>query len=245
MNDFAAKPEEVEMKVKDIMTVGPFTLSPDATITDAANMMLTQRLSALPVVDSDMVLLGIVSDGDLLHRPELETAPEVGWLRSFLSPATSARAYTKTRGRRVSEVMTEAVTTVTPDTSLAEAVELMEAHRIEQLPVIHAGILSGMLSRRDILAALINRLSTVADETLSDGLIASRIRATIAQSRWTHPGNIVVKVEGGTVQLGGTVSSDAERMALHVIAENTGGVINIRDDLEVINPAAGFAYGII
>ncbi|MGC9272226.1 CBS domain-containing protein [Acidiphilium sp.] len=245
MDDFAAKPEEVEMKVKDIMTVGPLTVSPDATITDAANMMLTQRLSALPVVDGDLNLLGIVSDGDLLHRPELETAPEIGWWRSCLSPATCARAYTKTRGRRVGEVMTETVTTVTPDTSLAEAVELMEAHRVEQLPVVQAGILSGMLSRRDILAALINRLSLVAGEPLSDELIASRIRATIAQSRWTHPGNIVIKVEGGTVQIGGTVSSDAERMALHVIAENTGGVTNIRDDLEVINPVAGFAYGIV
>jgi CBS domain-containing protein len=233
------------MKVKDIMTVGLFTVRPDATITDAANMMLTHRLSALPVVDGDMVLLGIVSDGDLLHRPELETAPEIGWWRSCLSPAASARAYAKTRGRRVGEVMTKTVTTVSPDASLSEAVELMEAHRVEQLPVVQAGILSGMLSRRDILATLINRLSVVADETLSDDLIASRIRATIAQSRWTHPGNIVVKVEGGTVQIGGTVSSDAERIALHVIAENTGGVTNIQDDLEVINPVEGFAYGIV
>lgn len=233
------------MKVKHIMTVGPFTVGPDATITDAANMMLTQHLSALPVVDGDMALLGIVSDGDLLHRPELETAPEIGWWRSVLSPATSARAYTKTRGRRVAEVMTETVTTVTPDTSLTEAVELMDAHRVEQLPVVQVGILSGMLSRRDILATLVNRLSVVADEPLSDDIIASRIRATIAQSKWTHPGNIVIKVEAGTVQLGGTVSSDAERMALHVIAENTGGVTNIRDGLEVINPTAGFAYGIV
>ncbi|MDX5933012.1 CBS domain-containing protein [Acidiphilium acidophilum] len=233
------------MRVKDIMTVGPLTVSPDATIADAANMMLAHSLSALAVVDRDMVLLGIVSDGDLLHRPELETAPEIGWWRSVLSPAASARAFTKTRGPRVGEVMTEIVTTVAPDTSLTEAVDLMEVLGIEQLPVVHDGILSGMLSRRDVLSALVNRIGTVRDMTLPDDLIASQIRASIDQSKWTHPGNIVIKVEAGVVHLGGTVSSDAERKALHVIAENTTGVVSVGDNLELINPVAGFAYGIV
>jgi len=232
------------MNIKDIMTIGPTTVGPDMTIAEAGRIMLDQRQSALPVIEHDGILLGIVTDGDLLRRPELETAPEIGWWRGFLTPETSARAFTKTRGRHVGEVMTDQLVTVTTDTSLIDAVTLMEERHIKQLPVVQGAILVGMLSRRDILAALINRLVVANDTSVPDDVIATIIRTAIAQSKWASKGTVTVKVEAGIASLSGTVFSDAERRALHVIAENTAGVTAVRDDLALIDPIAGIAYGI-
>jgi CBS domain-containing protein len=147
------------MLINDIMTIGPATIGPDATIAEAGRFMLDRRLSALPVVDGEDRLLGIVTEGDLLRRPELGTAPGIGWWRGFLAPETSARDFVHTRGRHVGEVMTAAVETITTTTSLADAVALMERRRFKQVPVVQGAVLIGLLTRRDIIAALLDTLT--------------------------------------------------------------------------------------
>ncbi|MGC9270410.1 CBS domain-containing protein [Acidiphilium sp.] len=231
------------MNINDIMTIGPVTVGPGTTIVDAARIMLDRNLSALPVVDGDGVLLGIVTDGDLLRRPELETAPEIGWWRGFLAPETSARDFIKTRGRHVREVMTEHVQTVTSDTSLNDAVALMQARHIKQVPVVKGGVLIGMLSRRNMLAALINKLLVVDDAVVPDDTSAAMIRNAIAQSKWAPRGAVSVVVNEGVATLAGSVFSDAERRALLVIAENTKGVKSVVDQMLLVDSVSGLAYG--
>ncbi|MEE3500323.1 CBS domain-containing protein [Acidiphilium acidophilum] len=232
------------MDIKEIMTVAPTTVGPETTIAHAGRVMLDRHLSALPVIDRDGRLLGIVTDGDLLRRPELDTAPEIGWWRGFLTPETSARAFVRTRGRHVGEIMTESVVTVAETTRLVDAVAVMEERRIKQLPVVNDGLLVGLLSRRDILAALLDRLIVANDGAMTDEAIATMIRTAIARSNWAPRGTVTVRVVAGVASLGGTVFSEAERNALRVLAENTAGVRSVHDDLALIDPIAGVAYGL-
>ncbi|MDD2877579.1 MAG: CBS domain-containing protein [Acidiphilium sp.] len=231
------------MHINNIMTLSPITVGPNTTIADAGRIMLDQNLSALPVIDGKGALLGIVTDGDLLRRPELDTVPEIGWWRGFLAPETSAREFIKTRGRHVSEVMTAEVRTVTVDTSLNDAVAIMATQRIKQLPVVQGDTLVGLLNRRNILTALISKLLVVDDVVVSDEACATMIRNAIAQSKWAPKGAVSVAVKQGVATLAGSVFSDAERKALLVIAENTNGVKSVADDMLLVDPVSGLGYG--
>lgn len=231
------------MKIRDIMTVSPVTVESGTTLSDAGRIMLDQHLSALPVTDRDGRLVGIVTDGDLLRRPELDTTAEIGWWRGFFAPESSACEFIKTRGRHVGEIMTGKVMTVTVETPLVDAVSLMETHRIKQIPVVRDDMLIGLLTRRNLLAALIARILVVDDEVVSDETIATMIRATIAQKKWTPKDGVAVTVRDGCATLSGSVFSDAERRALIVIAENTNGVKSVVDQMVFVDPASGLAFG--
>lgn len=231
------------MKIREIMTVGPLTVEPETTVADAGRIMLDQSLSALPVIDRAGKLLGILTDGDMLRRPELETAPDIGWWRGFLAPETSARQFARTRGHHVGEIMTTAVQTIGPDALLSEAIDIMESHRIKQLPVVQDGILHGMINRRNILARLITSLLAVEDTPVSDDVVAARIKDAIEKSNWAPKATIEVHVAHGVATLSGPVFSDAERMALIVLAEGIGGVRSVVDELVYVDPTSGVAFG--
>jgi CBS domain-containing protein len=231
------------MNIKEIMTIDPLTVAPETTLSDAARIMLDRHVSALPVVSGNGLLRGIITDGDLLRRPELDTAPDIGWWRGFLAPETSASAFVKTRGRHVGEVMTTPVRSVAPSTALGDAIAMMVKHHIKQVPVVDGDRLVGMLERRNVLAALVDRLLVVDDEARSDDMIAAAIRRSITKSKWAPKGTVEVKVRDGVAQLSGSVFSEVERQALVVIAENTAGVRSVSEDLALIDPVSGYAYG--
>lgn len=231
------------MDVREVMTVAPLTVEPETTVADAGRIMLDQNLSALPVTDRAGRLLGIVTDGDMLRRPELETAPDIGWWRGFLAPETSARRFARTRGHHVGEIMTAPVHAVGEDTPLREAIDLMEAHRVKQVPVVQGEMLRGMVNRRNILARLISQLLAIEDTPVSDDVVAGRIRNAIETSNWAPKATIAVRVVHGVATLSGPVFSDAERMALVVLAEGVGGVRRVVDELVYVDPTSGVAFG--
>ncbi|MGC9270415.1 CBS domain-containing protein [Acidiphilium sp.] len=231
------------MNIRMIMTVDPVTVRPEASLGDAGKLMLEQNLSALPVTDPAGVLLGIITDGDLLRRPELDTAPEVSWWRGFLAPEASASQFIKTRGRHVSEVMTEKLLSIAADSPLVDAVELMASHRIKQLPVVNGTVLIGLLTRRNLLTALVEKLQKVDETNVTDEAVVSMIEAAIAQSHWAPKDAVRVASKAGVVTLSGPVFSDAERQALIVIAENTVGVKSVVDEMIFVDSTSGVAFG--
>ena len=235
--------KEDPMNVREIMTVGPLTVEPETTLADAGRIMLDQNLSALPVIDRGGRLLGIVTDGDMLRRPELETVPEIGWWRGFLAPETSARQFARTRGRHVGEIMTTPVRSVGPDTPLSDAIDIMETYHVKQLPVVQGEVLLGMLNRRNILSRLITALLVIEDTPVSDDVVATRIRAAIEKTNWAPKATIEVRVDHGVATLSGPVFSDAERMALIVLAEGIGGVRRVADEMVYVDPTSGVAFG--
>src|SRR5690242_8922694 len=143
------------MHAADIMTRRVVTIGPDNTVAEAAALMLRRRISGLPVVDSAGVVVGIVTEGDLLHRVEAGTDPRrPKWLSLLMSPGKLAAEYAHVHGRKIGEVMRRDVITTSASASLSEVVGTMEKHAVKRLPVVREGRLIGMISRADLLKVI-------------------------------------------------------------------------------------------
>lgn len=230
------------MIVDELMTRKVMAVHPEATLAEAAKIMLAQKVSGLPVVDMEGRLMGMLTEADLLCRAELHTEGKpVGWLVSFLHPGRMASDYVHAHGRHVEEVMTREPISVTPGTALAEAARLMHDERLKRLPVVEKGRLVGIISRFDLLRALTPRLAESG--ALEPGeTIRAYIEDALQKEKWASRSPVRVVVEGDVVTLDGIVFSESERQALKVLAENAPGVKAVRDQLTLIDPASGMAY---
>ena len=136
------------MKVKDVMATKVATVSPDNSVRRAAGIMLDKHMSGLPVVDDEGLLVGLISEGDLLRRSELG-------LRIIAAPEQSASveerasAYEKRHAWKVADVMSRDVVTVDEEADLSHVAKLMAEHGVKRLPVIRNGKLVGIVSRAD------------------------------------------------------------------------------------------------
>lgn len=142
------------LQAQDVMTTRVAAIGADATVREAARLMVERGVSALPVLDDKDRVAGIVSEGDLVRRPELGTGAATGswWLR--LLAENTARDYVKTHGVAVRDVMTRPVVSVRCSTPLREVVRLLEKHRIKRVPVLEAHRLVGIVSRADLVRRL-------------------------------------------------------------------------------------------
>jgi CBS domain-containing protein len=234
--------QEAGMKVSDIMTYPVITVTPETTVGEAAELMLEHRVSGLPVVNAAGAVVGIVTEGDLLRRAETGTERRrARWLEFLIAPGRLASEYAHANGRKVGEVMTDTVLTVGPDDAVAELIDLLERRRIKRVPVVDQGKLVGIVSRANLVRALLRNLPRDTDAgAASDQEIRDHILAEIAKQPWGPRASVDVRVENGIVELTGAVTDDRERPALRVLAENTPGVKQVRDRLTWIEPLSGF-----
>jgi CBS domain-containing protein len=137
------------MKIRDVMTPNPFTVSPEDTVQDAARIMQSEDTGAVPVV-KDGRLLAVVTDRDIVVRVVAEGAPLT---------------------RRVGDIATKDVVCATPEMSTKEASQLMSEHQIRRLPVVENGRLVGIVSIGDI-AVKEGKDSQIGDtlEHISEGV---------------------------------------------------------------------------
>ncbi|WP_168880174.1 CBS domain-containing protein [Rhizobium sp. P28RR-XV] len=227
------------MLVHAIMTSPVVTIRPETSAADAARTMLDNHISGLPVVDALDRLVGIVTEGDFLRRTELHTERKRSWLLELLtSRGTLADEYVMTHGRTVEEIMTSDVVTVTTTTTLLEVVELMEKHHIKRIPVVSHGKLVGIVSRSDLLAALVQILPARQRDT-RDQEIETAIINELATQDWSRGGSIRVKVIDGVAELSGNIMDERERRAAKVAAENIPGVRAVFDNLIYVDPYIG------
>jgi len=230
------------MIVAELMTKTVISVAPDTNLSDAARIMLDQHLSGLPVIDRAGTLVGVVTEGDLLRRAELDTiGSPVGWLKSFLMPSTVAADFVRTHGRRVSEIMSDDPITVTPETSLQDLAMLMRVKKIKRVPVVKDGAVVGVIARVDLLKALALKLIEVP-EKMTDAEIAAYINKTIAMEKWAPKTGMRIAVHDHVVDLEGVIFSNAERDAVRVIAENAPGVKEVHDHLMYVDPGSGMAF---
>lgn len=221
------------MKAADVMTTRVISTGPDATVAEIARMMLDNRISAIPVVDHDGRLIGVVSEGDLMRRTETGTERHRSWwLRAFGDTATLAADYVKSHALRARDVMTAKVVSVAPDAPLAEVANLLETHRIKRVPVLRDGRPIGIVSRSNLLQALVaaKPAQPPAAELGDDRKIRDRLLADLAHQAWWSDSiftNIVVN--DGVVHVWGLVEADAERSALRIAAERIAGVRRVED----------------
>jgi CBS domain-containing protein len=229
---------EFPMRAHQIMTKPVITVSPDATIVEAANIMLQRHVSGLPVVEDDE-LVGIVSEGDFIRRSEIGTQHKRGrWLRFILGPSQSASDFVHEHGRRVFEVMTKDPLTITEDTALAEIVNMMEKNNVKRLPVVRDGTLVGIVSRANLLQAVASLAREVPDPTADDDHIRERIITAMEKNDWC-PFGLGVIVKDGIVHLSGVITEERSRQAAVVAAENVQGVKKVHDHLCWVDTMSG------
>ncbi|MDR3461701.1 MAG: CBS domain-containing protein [Beijerinckiaceae bacterium] len=226
------------MLVKDAMTSPVISVSSQAPLFEAVNLLVTHRLSGLPVLDETGQLCGLISEGDLLRRIELGTAHRPGhWWSKLFSSYSAVEAYRMTNGRKVSDVMSHSPITIDGDATLADAARVMEKHGIKRTPVVQGGKLVGMLTRADFVKVL-HRLATSGHGggSASDRDIEDKIRAEVDAQPWSAICAVTITVENGRVTLTGMVPSGSHAEAIRVAAENVAGVLAVEQELEIVPP---------
>jgi CBS domain-containing protein len=200
--------------------------------------MLQRKFSGLPVVDPAGTLVGMVTEGDFLRRTETGTVRRrPRWLEFVMGPGPLAADYAHAAGRLVADVMTRDVLTVTEDTPLQEIVSLMERHRVKRLPVVRGREIVGIVTRQNLLHALIRQRAAAEPVVTDDTTIRERLLAELKTQPWAP--QIDVFVQDGKVRLSGTIFDDRQRDAVRVAAENIPGVKSIEDQLAWIEPTSG------
>jgi cytochrome c2/CBS domain-containing protein len=175
------------MRAMDVMTPHVITVDPDTSVQALARLLSERGISGVPVVDRDERLVGTVSEGDLLHRPETGTERRIEhrrsrWLDRIASDEDLAREYTKSHGRKVKDVTTSNVISVTDTMELTDVATLLETKRIKRVPVVRDGKIIGIISRANLVRALAATGSEPAtvvdsdDRTIRDKLLAELMR---------------------------------------------------------------------
>ena len=145
------------MDARDVMTTAVVTASPDTPMREIAELLLMHGISALPVVDSEGAVIGMVSEGDLLRASAEDRAQRRDWWLAMLAKGESPGAETLAemgKSKRIARsIMTAPVVTVSEHTDIAEIGKLLEAHKIKRVPVMRDGRLTGIVSRADLIRA--------------------------------------------------------------------------------------------
>jgi predicted transcriptional regulator len=199
--------------------------------------------SGLPVVGQKGELLGIVTEGDFLRRAETGTERRrPRWSEFLLGPGIMASDYVHSHARRIDEVMTSNVWTVSEEAPLDDIVALMEKHRIRRLPVMRGDELVGIVSRANLLRALAGVAGEIEPGPKTDETIRDRVLAELEAQRWTPRNMIDVIVRNGLVELWGTVLDARLRDAARVAAETAPGVKAVKNHIVWVEPMSGMTF---
>jgi len=222
----------------DVMTTNVITVEPDTSVQQLATLLSERGISGVPVVDRDNRLLGVVTEGDLLHRAETGTERRIQrrrsrWLDTIGADQEAARDYVKAHGRIVREIMTREVISVSDTTELADIATLLETKRIKRVPVLRDGKLVGIVSRANLVRALAmtkSEAAVVADS--DDRTIRQRLITELTRQEWVHMWTADIIVRDRVVHLWFSDDrSEAERQAVRVAAENIPGVRQVEEHI--------------
>ncbi len=224
------------MNARDVMTTEVITVNPSTTVRALAALLSEKSISGAPVIDATGRLVGIVSEGDLLHRAETGTERRVQrrrswWLDSVAAEEEAARDYVKAHGRTVNDIMSRDVVSVSETTDLGEIAHLLETKKVKRVPVLRDGRLVGIVSRANLVRALATTSSApaiVADS--DDRTIRARLLDELKSQRWANVWDSDIMVRDRVVHV--WIADDqpvAERDALRVAAENIPGVQRVEE----------------
>jgi len=226
------------MNVQKIMTAPAITVKANSSVLALARLLAEKRISGAPVVDENKILVGIVTEQDLLRRHEIATEKERPWWRRILvGERVLAEEYVKTHAMQVGDIMTRKVVTVSPTDSIRHLADIMEKQFIKRVPVIENNRVAGIVSRSD-LVRLLAKLRDATGAPPSDRLIRKRLIAQLKNQPWAHLQLVNINVNDRVVELSGMVRTDMERNAILVAAQSTRGVEQVIDRFSK-QPASG------
>ena len=217
------------MHARDIMTSPAITASPKTTLLEIVHLMLEHRISGIPVVDETGILVGLVSEGDLVRRKEIGTEQKHSWWLSVFGNATVlADEFVKSHGITAQEVMTKNVFTASEDTPLWKIAETLEKEKIKRMPVVRDGHVVGIVSRANLLQALTLQQNRIHNPpSREDSAIRDELLRLLEDEPWANLSHVSVMVSDGVVHLWGSIRSESQRDALSLAAKGVPGVRNV------------------
>ncbi|MGP1680301.1 MAG: CBS domain-containing protein [Burkholderiales bacterium] len=222
------------MQAKDVMTAPVVSVAPDTTVREIARLLLKRGISAVPVLDAGGQLAGIVSEGDLVRRPESGTERRPSWwLGLFGDENEEAHDYAKSHGRRAADVMTRNVVSVDEHATLASIATLLEKQRIKRVPVMRDGKVVGIVSRANLLQGLAAH-PPAAPAALDDEALRARVSDEIKHAG-VDTTFVNVLVYAGAVHLWGGVRSAEQHAAARIAAQSLAGARAVEDHLGVFS----------
>lgn len=230
------------MNASDIMTKTVVTGRPDMTVKKAAELMSQHRVSAVPVLNDEGRLVGIVSEGDLMRRVEgAQHQTRSWWLSLFSENETNARSFVKEHSQLLKDIMTTQVTTTAPDTPVGQIARLLEKEHIKRVPVVADGKLVGIVSRANLLQALavqpIVHIRPGAGADEKRGIVLG----ALGRIPGLNPVHLNVIIADDRVDVWGIVNSDAEEEAAKVALSEIDGLGEVSVHLGRI---PNYAWGI-
>lgn len=205
-------------RVRDVMTATTVSVRVGTGYKQIARLLSEHRLSALPVLNPDGSVAGMVSEADLLRKQERHHARGGKSLSWRVHPAAAAKA----EARTAATLMTAPAVTIGPGTSVGAAARLMNARHLRRLPVVdHAGKLVGIVSRRDLLGVFLRR----------DEEIAAEARAVLTDLLLADASAVTATPREGVVTLSGQLGSDDLINAAVRLVTAIDGVVAVNNEL--------------
>lgn len=178
------------MRAIDAMVTDVATVHPETDVAEAVKLLAEHDASALPVVDSENMLVGILSEADLIERVEIGTEKHrPWWLEAVTAASTLARDFAKSHGKKVGEIMTSDVVSVAEDTPLSEIAALLERNRIKRVPVTRDGKLVGIVSQSNLVQALASVIGRMDCHDEADRQIRLELLSRLREQSWTDFGS--------------------------------------------------------
>jgi CBS domain-containing protein len=211
--------KEAIMKIRELMTRKVLTIGPEAPIKDVAKILVTNRISGLPVCDIEGHVLGVISEGDILYKEYDPTEGHRGGPLAWISSGSSRfPGYTKSRALAARAAMTAPAITIAPHESVSEAARIMAGRGVNRLPVVKDDRLVGIVTRADLVRAF----------TRTDAELEREIEEDILErTLWIDEGRVDVAVTNGVVTLDGQLETRSDVQVLCRLAARVPGVSSV------------------
>ena len=219
------------LTARDLMTPDVVTVPPETPAIAVARLLAERGISAVPVLGAKGEVLGVVTEADLIRRLAGEEDKPMSWFASlFMNPSEHAERYARTHGATASDIMTESVVTVSEDDTAAHVAHTMEERGIRRVLVVSDGRLRGIVSRADLLRALV--APPPAGEAVSDERIRRAVLAAMQKEPWADSFYTLVDVKDGVVTFHGFMRDAGVSRGLRVLAEGIPGVKDVKDETQ-------------
>jgi len=206
------------LTVSDVMTTDVITVPEDTPYKTLVALMAEHHISALPVINQYGGVGGVVSETDLLRKEEFQRSPSVPWALRWWHH----RARSKAAGLRAGDVMSRPAVTIEQGSTIPEAARLMSARGITRLIVTDGDVLTGIVTRSDLLTAFL-----VPDER-----ILQRVRRDVVEHvLWEDPFGVEVTVKDGVVTLAGRLDHRSMVAIAERLTREVDGVVGVVNEL--------------
>jgi CBS-domain-containing membrane protein len=204
------------VKVAEIMSRDVVGVSPALSLKDVAELLQSRRISGVPVVTANGILIGVVSEGDIVAKARgVSVDPDVrsNWL---FGPDESDAL--KREAQTAADAMSLPPITIEPQKSVAEAARVLVARGVNRLPVVEGGRLVGIVTRADIVRAFTRPDREIGDEIRDD---------VLSRMLWIDPSTIAVHVDEGAVRLAGNIPTRSSCEFARKLVALVPGVVSV------------------